>query len=147
MAKIILGATLGFLCLAFIGCAEKRMYYFGDYSQTLYSFEKNQNEESLVAHQQVLEKIITKSGKQNTPVPPGIYAELGFIYIKKNKPKEAIPLFQAEARQYPESSLLMERLVQMAEKRDSSDSDSDSPAPETEQGPLENKGESIENEK
>jgi len=144
MKKIIFGATFGFLCLAIIGCAEKRMYYFGDYSQTLYSLEKNQTEDSLVAHQQELEKIITESGKQNTPVPPGIYAELGFILVKNNQPKEAIPFFQAEAKQYPESSLLMKRLVQMATTRDAPESNSDSPIPETKQGQLENKGESIE---
>ena len=142
MKKIIFGATFGFLCLAIIGCAEKRMYYFGDYSQTLYSLEKNQTEDFLVAHQQELEKIITEAGKQNTPFPPGIYAELGFIHIKKNQPKEAICFFQAETKQYPESSLLMERLIQMAKKRGGSDSDS--PIPGTEQGQLENKGESIE---
>ncbi|WP_321413627.1 DUF4810 domain-containing protein [uncultured Desulfobacter sp.] len=145
MTKIIWGATLGFLCLAMIGCAGKEMYYFGDYSQTLYSLEKDQNETALVAHQQELEKIITESDKQNTPVPPGIYAELGFILIQKNQPKEAIPLFQAEAKQYPESSILMKRLVRMATKEDAPESDSDSPIPETKQGALENnKGESIE---
>ena len=133
---------MGILCLSMIGCAEKKMYYFGDYSQTLYSFEKNQDEASLVAHQQVLEKIITESGKQNTPVPPGIYAELGFILIKKNQPKEAIYFFQAEAKQYPESEILMKRLVQMAEKREGSDSPPS--IPETNQGQSENKGESIE---
>ena len=142
MTIIIRGTILGFLCLSMIGCAEKKMYVFGDYSQTLYAYEKNHDEASLEAHQQVLEKIITESGKQNTPVPPGINAELGFILIKKNHPQEAVYFFQAEAKQYPESELLMKRLIQMAEKREGSESPPS--IPEANQGQSDNEGESIE---
>jgi len=101
-------------CLLSTGCTPKKMYYFGNYSKTLYSFEKNQNDESLLKHKQELETIITQSESRNLPVPPGIYAELGYINLKSNNSREAISLFQAESQLYPESRHLMDRLIQSA---------------------------------
>jgi len=98
------------------------MYYFGNYSKTLYSFEKNQNEESLLKHKQELETIITESESRNLSVPPGIYAELGYINFKSNNFKKAIKLFQTESQLYPESKHLMDRLIQSATSRNNSSS-------------------------
>lgn len=115
MSKLYFGIFFTVLCcLVSNGCAPKRMYYFGNYSKTLYSCEKNQNDESLVNHKQELETIITESELKNLPVPPGIYAELGYINLKSNNSKEAIRLFQAESQLYPESKHLMDRLTQSA---------------------------------
>jgi len=111
-------------CIYFAGCAPQRMYYFGNYSQTLYTFEKNQNEESLVKHKQELERVIAKSEVKNLPVPPGIYAELGYINLKANSSQEAIRLFQIESKLYPESKYLMDRLIQSAKAKEDPESNS-----------------------
>lgn len=103
----------------FIGCMPQRMYHYGNYSQTLYSYEKNQNEEALINHKQELEKIISESTVKNLPVPPGIYAELGYINLKANNSKEAIRLFQIESQLYPESKHLMDRLIQSSKAKES----------------------------
>lgn len=122
-----------FLCILFTAnCAPKQMYCFGDYSKTLYHLEKNQNEESLLKHKQVLETIISQSGERNLAIPPGIYAELGYINLKTNNSKEAISLFQAESKLYPESKHLMDRLIQSAEARDNSESELTGNSPEKE---------------
>ena len=110
----------GICSLAATGCTPQKMYYFGDYSNTLYSFEKNQNDESLLKHKQEIETVITESELRNLPVPPGIYAELGYINLKSNNSKEAIRLFQAESQLYPESRHLMDRLIQSAESKNDS---------------------------
>jgi len=124
MKKPLIRLFLAFLCIFSIAnCAPKQIYRFGNYSQTLYQLEKNQNEESLLKHKQVLETIISESGERNLPVPPGIYAELGYINLKTNDSKKAISMFQAEYKLYPESKLLMDRLIQSAEARDNSESD------------------------
>jgi hypothetical protein len=98
------------------------MYYFGNYSETLYKLEKDQTEEALINHKQELEEIISESETRNLPVPPGIYAELGYIHLKENNTREAVRLFQVESRLYPESVHLMERLIQSAEARESDQS-------------------------
>ncbi len=108
--------------ILFAGCMPKQMYYYGNYSQTLYAFEKYQNEETLVNHKQELEKVISESEVRNLPVPPGIYAELGYINLKANNSQEAIKLFQTESQLYPESKHLMDRLIQSAKSKESDES-------------------------
>ncbi|WP_282754951.1 DUF4810 domain-containing protein [Desulfuromonas thiophila] len=117
---IVVGLLFSILA---VGCAPQKMYNFGNYSQTLYAFEKNQNEETLLNHKQELEKIIDESKVKGLPVPPGIYAELGYIYLKTNKKsQDAIQLFQAESQLYPESKHLMERLIISANSKENNES-------------------------
>jgi hypothetical protein len=105
-----------------IGCAtQPQMYYFGDYSNTLYALEKNQNDESLLKHKQELEKIITESEKIKLAVPPGIYAELGYLNLKANNINEAVRLFQKESEIYPESKYFMDRLINKATLKNNTD--------------------------
>lgn len=115
--KSILLTLLPIIILA-TGCAPKRMYYWGDYSETLYAYRKYPNEETLLKHKQMLESIIEESNKGNTRVPPGVYAELGYIYLKENNNKEAIKYFHLEEEIYPESKVFMQRLERAAELRE-----------------------------
>ncbi len=105
--------------LLFSGCAarpaKEPMYYYGRYSHNLYTLEKHQTEEALLTHRQGLEIIISEAGTRNLPIPPGIYAELGYIHFKANNHQEAITFFQAEAELYPESKILMDRLIENAQ--------------------------------
>jgi len=125
MKKTFAWSIIGILCWVLLnGCAaQKQLYYFGDYSNTLYMNEKFHDEESLLEHKQELEQIISESENRKMSVPPGIYAELGFLNLKSNNTKEAIMLFQTEAKIYPESKFLMDRLIQMANKKDSRSSE------------------------
>lgn len=110
------------------GCATpQRMYYWGDYSNTLYQSKKHSSDQSSLGHQQALENIIAESGKNNLRIPPGVYAELGYIYFRQNKKDLAIQNFKMEKQLYPESTLLMDRLenaVKLADKPKPSDSNS-----------------------
>ena len=105
-----------------VGCVPQQKYYFGNYSQTLYATQKYQNEASYIKHTQELETVISESEERNLPVPPGIYAELGYINLKTNNSKEAIRLFQIETQLYPESKHLMDRLIQSAKAKEGTDS-------------------------
>jgi hypothetical protein len=113
------------LVLLSTGCAQQRMYYWGEYSNTLYQCKKHPSDQSGLAHQQALENIIEESEKSNLRIPPGVCAELGYIYFRQNKKDLAIKNFQMERQLYPESGLLMDRLenaVKIADKPKSSDS-------------------------
>ena len=55
-----------------IGCVPKQMYYWGKYSDTLYAYKKNSNDETLLKHMQELNKIVEESNKRNKRVPPGV---------------------------------------------------------------------------
>lgn len=112
-----------FVSLMFVGgCAKNGLYYFGDYSHTLYNLEKNQDESSLVDHKAELEKIITRSESNATRIPPGIYAELGYINLKTNDTNKAVEYFKKEAQLYPESKYFMDRLINSAGAKTKNDS-------------------------
>jgi len=99
--------------LFFTGCAPKpTMYYWGNYSKTLYYSKKTPGDETLLAHKQTLENIIEQSKSYNLRVPPGVFAELGYIYFRQNNDKLASQYFKMEEDLYPESKILMARLKQ-----------------------------------
>jgi hypothetical protein len=117
------------LCLFFVstacfasfmayGCATQQpMYYWGDYSNSLYCCRKDSTEENLLKHKEILENIVEESAKRNLRVPPGVCAELGYIYFRQKKNQEAIKYFETEERTYPESKVLMQRLTQAAKAK------------------------------
>jgi hypothetical protein len=108
--------------LFFFGCsAKKQMYYWGEYSDSLYHSKKEPGVESLAKHKEVLENIVEESKNRNLLIPPGICAELGYLYAANNNTKKAVELFQMEKQTYPESTILMDRLIMQAEKRASDD--------------------------
>jgi len=109
--------------LFLLGCATpEKMYYWGDYSNTLYQSKKHPSEQTGLSHQQALEGIVAESEKRNLRIPPGVYAELGYIYLRQNKKDLAIQNFKMEKQLYPESAVLMERLENAVKRSDQPDS-------------------------
>lgn len=113
MKKLVL------LCLfvaLLAGCATqpKPLYYWMDYSDSLYKLKKEPGDDTFAAHKATLHKLIEEADKQQTQVPPGVCCELGYMYLKENNAAEAIKLFRVEQETYPESAVLMERLITAA---------------------------------
>lgn len=106
------------LAIFLVGCAAPKMYYWGDYSDSLYRSKKYPSDESVLKHQQSLENIVEESKKNNLRVPPGVYAELGYLYFRQNKNQLAIQYFNLEKETYPEAVHFMERLETAAKLRD-----------------------------
>ena len=113
---LIIGLSM--LLFISIGCApqQQSMYYWGDYSGSLYKVHKDPNETNVGEHQALLENIIKESESRNLRVPPGVYAELGYIYFLKKNTNEALNFFNKEKQIYPESTIFMENLIQRTEK-------------------------------
>jgi hypothetical protein len=115
LVRLLLASAISLLS---ISCAsQKPMYYWGDYSDSLYDCKKKPGAETLAKHKAALEKIIEESTKREMRIPPGVCAELGYVYAAQNNSKKAIELFNMEKQTYPESSLLMDRLISQTEKR------------------------------
>lgn len=95
-----------------VGCVhQQEMYYWGDYSKSLYQLKKDPSDEIFSKHVSTLEDIIRVSDEKNLRVPPGIYGEAGFLMARQGKNSEAIKYFEMEKQLYPESSQLMDRLI------------------------------------
>lgn len=108
-----------FLILSFIvGCAtQEPLYYWGNYSQTLYKYKKLPKEENLEAHKACLVKIIEESNKRNKKTPPGVCCEYGYILLKEGKTQQqALYYFEMEEKNYPESKVFIDRLKKFTTK-------------------------------
>ncbi len=99
------------ISLFFLGCAtQKQMYYWGNYSSSLYAYKKTPNEENLLQHKQNLFNIIEESKARDLRVPPGVYCEYGYILMKEGNYKEALQYFDLEEQTYPESKVFIQNL-------------------------------------
>lgn len=110
IAMLVLGSIL-----VISGCAAQPgvNYYWGDYSETLYFLKKEPSSESEQRHMSELEEIISKSNEKNLRIPPGVQAELGYMYANRGDEQKARSLYQAEISAYPESRLFVEKLQGM----------------------------------
>ena len=108
---------LSMILLVCCGCVaqQKPMYYWGDYSSTLYAYKKAPSAETLKQHMEMLQNIIAKSAEESLRVPPGVYAEYGYLLLQSGNLTQAMQYFLLEEQTYPESSPLMIKLRMAAE--------------------------------
>jgi hypothetical protein len=100
------------LLFAFLtGCqTSKGIFYWGNYSETLYELKKEPDEKTLETHKEQLLKIIETSMKKNKLVPPGVYAEYGYLLLKEGKEDEGMEYLNKEESNFPESRTFIERI-------------------------------------
>lgn len=109
---------LALTALFFGGCMKTQLFNWGNYSETLYAYKKNPSETTRTAHIKELNTIIANAatGYVVRKVPPGVYAELGFLYLQDNQFVNAKKCFDSEVALYPESKVLMTRLIDACTK-------------------------------
>jgi len=109
---------IGFgLCgLLLSGCAYRApIYQWGGYDALLYQSYKNP--EKAVEFRVGLEKHIALMEQTKLVVAPGLYAELGTMYLQEGDPKKAVEMYTKERDTWPESKGLMDALIKTTEKR------------------------------
>lgn len=100
------------LLLSACSGGPKPLYNYGDYSEDYYGAKKNMSEESALKLQQSIEYSIENASESSSRrVAPGMYANLGYIYLKSGKNLEAISYFEKEKSLYPESAHFMDRMI------------------------------------
>lgn len=96
--------------LALSGCAtNKGMYEWGGYDAVLYNSYKDPT--TVVANMQKLELHIQKLEQGKQKVPPGLYADLGTMYLQAGDKEKARVNFTKERDAWPESAGLMDALL------------------------------------
>ncbi len=91
-----------------MGCGGPSLFYWGDFEQGLY--ERYVTEQPAQADAYLLETI-TGAEQQHQKVPPGAYADYGFLLFKRGDRNGAIAYFEKEKKAFPESSALMAKLI------------------------------------
>jgi hypothetical protein len=106
--------TAGALLLV-SGCVRQNLYHWGRYDDTLYRHYKKPAERE--AFVEGLRTTILDADERGLRVPPGICAEYGYALYEEGRLPEAISFFQREKAQWPESQVLMDKMVRNAELR------------------------------
>ncbi len=104
------------LMLALTGCATTSgLYQWGGYEQGLYAAYKDPTQ--VEALRVKLETHIAEAGKNGRKVAPGLYAELGTLYLQRGDSDKARTLYAQERDAWPESRGLMTAMIQNLERR------------------------------
>jgi len=107
------------ICASSVTACQKSqppLYHYIDYSESYYAYKKDMSAESLLKLQQSMEEAIELAGQSRSGrVPPGMYANVGYIYLKSGKSQEAISSFTKEKNIYPESAHFMDLMIKKVE--------------------------------
>jgi hypothetical protein len=108
-------AILLLVFIGLVGCAstDKQLYYWGNYSETLYQYVHEPSTKTRENHRKELLKIVRFAEQHKRRVPPGVYAELGGLSTLTGTSDLAADYFQKEIEAYPESA----KLIQIAVKK------------------------------
>lgn len=114
MKKALLFLYVMLLVMMCAGCTSN-LYTWKSYDSNLYSYYKNP-----VEREKFIEnlKMIIQAGEETGKVPPGIYAEYGYMLFESGKFTEAIVYFQKEYDKWPESHILMEKMIRNAKSQE-----------------------------
>lgn len=113
--KIIHSIAIASAILFMTGCVTqpKPLYVYGDYSTHYYHSKKEPSPESTLELQKAIQNAIQNvNGSSSGRVAPGMYANLGYMYLKAGKNDEAVVNFQKEKSTYSESAHFMNRMIQ-----------------------------------
>jgi hypothetical protein len=95
------------------GCATNtEKYHWGEYDSSLYAYYRDPSKVAELSA--ALEAVVKDAEQTKSVVPPGVYAEYGYLLLQQNRSKEAIGLFEQEKSSWPESTVFMNRMIQVA---------------------------------
>ncbi len=125
-------ATLGRLLalasalLLLAGCGAQTRYTWCKYDGLLYNHYKNpeQREEFVEA---LKEAVMEAEAAGN--VPPGIYAEYGYVMYEQGNAPLAVQYFQKEADKWPESRVFMAKMIANVQRGKKIKDDKSKPTP------------------
>jgi hypothetical protein len=101
------------LALSAGGCVTQHQHYqWGSYDPSLYDYYKNPAKVGELSAS--LQAVIDAANKSHATVPPGIYAEFGYLQMQQGKNQNAVDLFKEEEHHWPESKVFMERMIKVA---------------------------------
>ena len=107
-------------CAAALACAACHgaaapLYQWNGYEQAIYEHQKAPQDQA--AYVASLWTVIQACRQSGSRIPPGVQAEYGYALFEEGRTAEAIPWFELEARDWPESQVFMQKMVRNAQLR------------------------------
>ena len=97
------------------GCVAPGLYQWGGYESDLYGAYKDPTKVEAMRLNLETQIGLRESGGQK--VAPGLYAELGTLYLQLGSSEKAIAMYKKERDAWPESKGLMTSMIQNLERR------------------------------
>ena len=114
MKKIILS---GVIIALFASCSStKTLYSWYNYEDATYQYNKKRTDETKVKMMEQYLKLIQKQKGTRKVVPPGLYAEYGYVLYMGGKKEEGLDFLKQEIKLYPESETYISRIIKQLEK-------------------------------
>jgi hypothetical protein len=93
-------------------CVQPQKYNWGGYEPALYAYYGDPTKAAQLTT--ALDRIIQTSEQTNRLIPPGVYAEYGYLLYQQGKAAEAMSFFQKEKALWPESAYFMDTMIRTA---------------------------------
>lgn len=93
------------------GCAPQTLYHWGGYDSYLHSYYKNPAERERFVDNVVM---IIQDAEKSGRIPPGLYAEYGYLLYESGNYPEAVVYFKKEQDLWPESRFFMDKMIRNA---------------------------------
>lgn len=105
-------AALGSILFVAACGGGEALYEWDKYSYELKSYYKNPDEHNKFTDELYQDiQVAEEKGK----VPPGLYAEYGYMLLGQNNVSGAISYFRKERNRWPESAYLMDKVISRLE--------------------------------
>ncbi|MDO9042973.1 MAG: DUF4810 domain-containing protein [Desulfocapsaceae bacterium] len=111
--KNVFYCLIAVMCLLVTGCAQTH-YAWNGYDQKLYNHYRSPDGGDKFSAE--LKEIIADN-ETSGRVPPGIFAEYGYTLYEKGQFSEAIEYFKKEQAKWPESNVLMTKMISNSQQR------------------------------
>lgn len=101
--SIFISVAVLVILLSSCTSSNSTLYSWYDYQKVEYKYEKEPNKQTLEELLNTYEKIINKQKDTRNTVPPGIYADYGWLLIKSGSREQGVLMLEKEMELYPES--------------------------------------------
>ncbi|MDR1225414.1 MAG: DUF4810 domain-containing protein [Prevotellaceae bacterium] len=97
-------------------CAPTTLYNWGNYQAATYDYVKTGTDKDAATLSKTYQYIIDNPIGKRGVVPPGIYADYGYLLFKQGKTEEALKYMKMEIGLYSESTVFVGRIIEQLEK-------------------------------
>ena len=114
MKKIIIAV---FVIMTISSCTTTTtLYSWYNYEDITYQYSKRKTDELQVKVLEQYQKLTEKQKGTRGTVPPGLYAEYGYLLYMTGKQEEGLKFLKEEIRLYPDSEKYISRIINHLEK-------------------------------
>lgn len=108
---IVVGSMFSTSC-----SSPQTLYSWYDYEDATYQYSKKTTDELQLKVLEQYQKVTDKQKGLRGVVPPGMYAEYGYLLYKTGKKDQGLGFLKKEIELYPESNTYISRIIKQLEK-------------------------------